>query len=205
MGLARIRPLSDFRRPFFDEVLQFVVPCALRKVLKQIQTPLDPQKPCSGHFRSSMGLPCNHEIKKVMDEGRKLQLTDIYEYWYFDRPFRNLTLTPQAPPPPPPPPSQSLISTRTLQNPPVLKGKGRPLGSKNVSKPPPNETHLNLNRLKQVSLQEGSVNVKIKLRRLRRLWGFHSLHSLPNLRSLQPLAYLRIWLTFLFLEKGLKS
>jgi hypothetical protein len=78
-----------------------------------------------------MGLPCSHKINQIQREERKIQLTDIYEFWHYNRPHRRPALPPSAPP--------ALLSLSTseissLQNPPVLPRKGRPKGSKEVPK-----------------------------------------------------------------------
>jgi len=126
---SKTRLVWDFRGPFFDEIRQWVTPSALREILKQKELVQNPLLPCTGQFRTTMGLPCSHEINQLQREGRKIQLSDIYEFWYYNRPHREPALSPSTLPVP------SALSTSEisfLQNPPILTRKGRPKGSKAV-------------------------------------------------------------------------
>jgi MULE transposase domain len=71
---AKNKTYWSYRGSFFDEIRQFVTPPALLEIKKQMELVQDPPKPCSGHFRSSMGLPCHHEINRIKGEGRNLRL-----------------------------------------------------------------------------------------------------------------------------------
>lgn len=126
---SKTRLIWDFRGPFFDEIRQWVTPCALREILKQRKLIQDPPLPCTGQFQNTMGLPCSHKINQIQQEGRKIQLSDIYEFWHYNRPHREPVLPPTAPPAPS---AISRSEISSLQNPPVLTQKGRPKGSKTV-------------------------------------------------------------------------
>lgn len=104
-----------------------------------------------------MGLPCRHEIARMKEEGRNLRISDIYEFWWYDRPTRSSVPTstpslsafsafsvpsafsgPLNPPTLPAllvlPPSTVLLPPSSLQNPPVQPRKERPKGTTGILK-----------------------------------------------------------------------
>ncbi|CAG8753618.1 21745_t:CDS:2, partial [Gigaspora margarita] len=63
---------------------------ALKKVHEQFikasnATPENPLWPCSGTFRSSMGLPCSHTIRELLDNDKCLQLDDFHQHWWIQQ------------------------------------------------------------------------------------------------------------------------
>ena len=72
---------------------------------------------CTLAFSTSMGLLCRHLIRKHQDTNDILHMTDVHQCWWFDIPL------------PGPVPSISL-GRMNIHNPKVMKGKGRPKGSK---------------------------------------------------------------------------
>jgi hypothetical protein len=114
----------------------------------------DPLKPCSGQFRSSMGLPCHHDLNQMKREGRNLHLSDIYEFWYHDRPSplalpALLTLSALSRLPIQPslfdPLPLSLVASSSLQNPPIQARKGRPRETRKLQKHLLNDIYHNSN------------------------------------------------------------
>jgi len=154
---AKTRYYWDYRGPLFNEIRQFVTPPAMLEILKQKELTEDPLKPCSGQFRSSMGLPCNHELNQMKREGRNLHLSDIYEFWYHDRssPLALSTLSALSRLPIQPslfdPLPLSLVASSSLQNPPIQARKGRP---RETRKLPKTSTRRHLSQFELIDIEE---------------------------------------------------
>jgi len=104
--------------PIFAELIRWVTPFALLKVLQQYDLLASKNLlPCYHALRTSMGLPCYHEIRNRLYKKDILHLSDIHERWYFTRPVVGPILVA---------PGQPL-----LMNPHVIKSKGWPRKSKN--------------------------------------------------------------------------
>ena len=154
---AKTRYYWDYRGPLFNEIRQFVTPPAMLEILKQKELTEDPLKPCSGQFRSSMGLPCNHELNQMKREGRNLHLSDIYEFWHHDRssPLALSTLSALSRLPIQPslfdPLPLSLVASSSLQNPPIQARKGRP---RETRKLPKTSTRRHLSQFELIDIEE---------------------------------------------------
>ena len=77
-------------KPFYAQVVTKVSMFALKKVHEQFlkvsnATPENPLQPCSGTFKSSMGLPCSHIIQELLESDQCLQLDDFYQHWWIQQ------------------------------------------------------------------------------------------------------------------------
>jgi hypothetical protein len=69
-----------------------------------------------------MGLPCFHTINERLQGGGYILPTDIHKFWWYRRPQQGT-------------PSATDVQTRRLVlNPAIVRGKGRPRGSKNKAR-----------------------------------------------------------------------
>jgi hypothetical protein len=106
----------------FVDVIAFVHNYALQKIVwEKAKLPRKasepPVYPCQCSTQASMGLPCLHEIWEKQRNPGRLQLADIDPRWWYDRGV----VEPQ-------------VVRKILLDPLVVKGKGRPKGSKGKSK-----------------------------------------------------------------------
>jgi hypothetical protein len=80
---------GTFRIPLFVDLLGLVSPIALRQLLEQRRrltgTPPAIADPCTGVFRTTMGLPCAHELADRLRAGGSLGPRDLHPYWLLDR------------------------------------------------------------------------------------------------------------------------
>ena len=57
---------------------------------------MDNDDVCSGSFRLTFGIPCKHEIKRIISEGSRLNIEDFHAQWHLDiltdetQPIQNL-------------------------------------------------------------------------------------------------------------------
>ena len=152
---SKTRMPQDLRRmSIFRDLYGFVAPFALRKIrdhYKRICGQPTAIEPCTGIFTRTMGLPCAHRIQeRLYDRAGDgvLKLEDIHRHWLYTKPPRATTtraeeqenhtmgdhqgdedIEVQGTPSPdmPPPPRQIL----QIQEPAIVKAKGRPRGSHN--------------------------------------------------------------------------
>jgi hypothetical protein len=71
--------------PLYAELLGRISHYALGKIWDQkhrLSSP-DPLAPCTEAFRSSMGMPCAHEIQVFLTENRSLTLHEVHPHWHF--------------------------------------------------------------------------------------------------------------------------
>ena len=83
MNKARVPHTAT--QPLYAQLLGRVSHYALGKIWEQklrLTSP-DPLPPCTQAFRSSMGLPCAHEIQVLLRENRPLTLEEVHPHWYF--------------------------------------------------------------------------------------------------------------------------
>jgi hypothetical protein len=127
---------------------------ALNKVYEQLQKArhLDVGATCSGRFRTTMGLPCSHEIKELLSSGRSLTLDHFHQHWWLVKPedpadavvdqqptFEDALTQLQSQHENLPPHQQRLLedqlvglsqqSITPVQNPLPVRSRGRPLGA----------------------------------------------------------------------------
>jgi hypothetical protein len=98
-------------RPFVHDYALQVIIAERRKLPADLST-LPDEMECSCSVRSSMGLPCQHEIRLIMENPGTLRLTDIDAHWHYER---------EA--------TEPQLNRRILLNPSVVKSKGRPKGA----------------------------------------------------------------------------
>jgi MULE transposase domain len=107
--------------PLLAAIREQVHGYALKRILQeQSRLPAKgqaPSKPCTGLFRTSFGLPCQHIIWQRLKDSSMIQLEEIHPYWY----VQGLDLSTQS----------ALSITRTLPvlDPIPIQGRGRPRGA----------------------------------------------------------------------------
>ncbi|KAH9263164.1 hypothetical protein BASA83_013488 [Batrachochytrium salamandrivorans] len=93
---------------------------------------MDDSDECTRLFRTSVGVPCRHEIKRRIEENRRFNIDDIHCQWHLHAPPAVLPVAPTM--------IRSLVvmarldeaSQRSLQplsNPELATKRGRPAGS----------------------------------------------------------------------------
>jgi len=160
-----LRGLSIFR-----DLTAFVTPFALKAVnvqFKRLKSEPTAIVPCTGTFTKTMGLPCAHKIQERWYNrigGNVLKLEDIHPHWRFAKPPQarqatagqedhamggdDVTEVQGTPPGTPPPPSPSPSpkdrglpdNILRVQEPAVVKSKGRPRGSLNKAWAAPSQS-----------------------------------------------------------------
>jgi hypothetical protein len=71
--------------PLYSQLLGRISNYALGQIWRQkllLASP-DPLPECTGTFRSSMGMPCAHEIRVRLAESGFLTLEDVHPHWHF--------------------------------------------------------------------------------------------------------------------------
>ena len=119
---AKARALTriggDLRIPLFVELIGVASPVGLRLIVAQRRKlagdPPAVADPCTGVFRTTMGLPCAHELGERLRAGGTLSLRDLHPYWLLDRS--------QALP-------DAIDPALLVRDPPVAVPKGRPRGA----------------------------------------------------------------------------
>lgn len=107
---------------FFHHVARKVSIYALNLVMKnyceaRTADEQDPLPTCYGRTRAVLGLPCAHEIKRMLEDTRLLQLGDFHTHWHLLKP----DVVAFVPPP-------LFVQVR---NPAIVVGRGRPVGAEN--------------------------------------------------------------------------
>lgn len=117
----KVLPKHAYRTAFFGDVINFVHGYALQKIVDEKgKIPLrgpPTNISCACWIQSAFGLPCYHQIYQKQQNPGRLSLADINPHWYYDRGV----VPPQN-------------TRRILLDPLVVKGKGRPKGSKGKGK-----------------------------------------------------------------------
>jgi hypothetical protein len=160
-GVSIFRDLTAFVTPFALKLVNAQFQC-----LKCEPTVI---VSCTGTFTKTMGLPCAHKIQERWYDragGNILKLEDIHPHWRFTKPAQTRSATagqedhamggdddadvPGTPPPPPedaPPEDDGSHEDETLpddilrvQEPAVVKRKGRPRGSLNKAWAAPSQS-----------------------------------------------------------------
>ncbi|CAG8754301.1 15429_t:CDS:2, partial [Gigaspora rosea] len=129
----RIRIRHVHRVFLFEPLLYHVSVFALNKIRDELikassATPDSPLKPCTGTFRSMMGLPCSHTIYERLEANQALQKADIHEHWWIQgRHIEFLDPTDLL---------EELVNTPpiVLENPATKKPRGRPVSARNKNK-----------------------------------------------------------------------
>ncbi len=148
----------------YRDLTAWVTPFALKAVNEQFRRlKSEPTAivPCTGTFTTTIGLPCAHKIQERWYDrtgGNVLKLKDIHPHWRFTKPPRarqateeqeeedhtmggneEVTEVPGTPPGTAPPPEEPELPADVLrvQEPAVVKAKGRPRGSMNMLWAPP--------------------------------------------------------------------
>jgi Zinc knuckle len=78
--------------PFMKPLLKRISKFALDKMLDQHRQSLDmsEEDACTSIFQQSYGIPCKHDIKRRIAEGRRFELSDIHVQWHLERnPYSN--------------------------------------------------------------------------------------------------------------------
>jgi hypothetical protein len=75
--------------------------------------------PCQCTIKASMGLPCFHDLFHRLKDGGQVLPEDIHPFWWYDRAKVSTTLE-----------KQKTSASVVVLDPVVVKGKGRPKGSK---------------------------------------------------------------------------
>lgn len=139
-----MRVAFRFRGEFLREVIAYVTPYALHRIMDQ-KVLLDRDggdiPPCTGQFLRTMGLPCSHLIQKRLQEPTAcLELTDIHYHWRY-KPTPTTRASgfsipvdhPRGP-------------VFSVTKPPIIQGRGRPRGSLGNPPRPPRLYKLNTPR-----------------------------------------------------------
>jgi hypothetical protein len=104
----------------YDRALHLIlIQCAKLHKAKEENTHL---RPCICTIKQSMGLPCFHTIHQRFLRGGYILLEDIHPFWWYKRLERGTSF------------AISVQNYRLVLNPAVVRGKGRPKGSKNKAK-----------------------------------------------------------------------
>lgn len=136
---AKTRLPHELRLPFLRELIGQVTPFALHRVREQYHILIrggGPLTPCTNTFTTTMGLPCVHTIQTRMFDvarGGVVILEDVHPHWRFfkpsvTRPGVEIEVTP--------PPMNPIL---LIQNPAVVRPKGRPVGAKGRARRQQNE------------------------------------------------------------------
>ena len=121
MAQAKDRTPQRFMVPFLSELIGHVTPFALHKIMDQHNLLTKPNLiVCHHSMRDSMGIPCHHQIAERLREKEGLHLSEIHERWHFIKPSGKV--------------GPVATGQLLLLNPRVIKGKGRPKGSKTKHK-----------------------------------------------------------------------
>lgn len=76
----------DISGVLFEALQGWISHKALRKVQEERQLISKPlERPCTGTFTSSYGLPCVHNLKKLDEEGQALLLEYFHPHWHLKR------------------------------------------------------------------------------------------------------------------------
>lgn len=154
---------NDLRLPVFRDLIGFVTPFAMRKILHEYQalTSNPTALPrCSKTFSTISGLPCKHIIQeRIYTPPGVIKLADVHPHWRFKKPSTDVNPEPpneavnpdphtQIDPADPDPHNQNdttapnldphdfsandaVNSLLLVQNPPICRSKGRPVGALN--------------------------------------------------------------------------
>jgi len=149
--MAKTRLPFRLRAPILRDLVAHVTPFALHKVIEQyklITITEGPLSPCTNVFTTTLSLPCAHRIQRRMYDtagGGVLKIEDIHPHWRFEGsavslPVDSSESTPEATPETSdvemnydiPTSSLSALSDPLLQvqNPAVVRPKGRPVGAR---------------------------------------------------------------------------
>ncbi len=150
----------------FQDLTTWVTPFALKAVnaqFKRLKSEPTAIVPCTDTFIKTMGLPCAHKIQERWYDragGNVLKLEDIHPHWMFTKPpqtrqaaarqkdyatrgddVTDVPGTPSGTPSPPPPEVRTLAEDiLRVQEPAVVKPKGRPRGSLNKAWAAPSQS-----------------------------------------------------------------
>jgi len=114
----------DLNQALLVDVKGIVSPFGLRLILEQLRalsrTPSPRSSPCTRVFRTTMGLPCTHELGNYRDSGRSLQPEIVHPYWLIERhsTVERISIDPLL----------------LLREPPIARPRGRPTGALGVSR-----------------------------------------------------------------------
>ena len=77
--------------------------------------------PCQSTIQASMGVPCFHDLFNRLRDGGQVLPEDIHPFWWYDRAKASTAL-------------ENQVQQAIVLDPVVVKGKGRPKGSKRRKK-----------------------------------------------------------------------
>lgn len=134
---AKSRIPLELKLPWMQEVIAYVTPYALRKILHHYQNIIKqqeenaPPRPCTKQFTTTMGLPCGHRINELLrsDPPGVLHIDDINPHWRYQKPLMTAEHRQEAPPS-----DDNIDPLLRVRDPPVIKPKGRPPGARNKRK-----------------------------------------------------------------------
>ena len=133
---------QELRLPIFRDLISFITPFALRKIFqeyKKLTTNPTVLPRCSQSYSIKSGLPCKHTIQeRIFKPPGVIKLEDVHPHWRFIKP----TITLMNPPEPDDPDNavsgnanavsnDAIDPLLLVQNPPICKSKGRPVGALN--------------------------------------------------------------------------
>ena len=141
---AKNRCPTYCKKPIFRDLYTKVSPFALKQVLPHfLKVTNHEMKPCTQYFTTTMGLPCAHVIEQRMSEAAGvLKIEDIHPHWLLEKAIPRRDQTPiddseadsnsEADP-------DAVIDPAALEllhvnDPAVVKARGRPPGARNKSK-----------------------------------------------------------------------
>ncbi|XP_077214390.1 protein FAR1-RELATED SEQUENCE 5-like [Tasmannia lanceolata] len=86
LSAEKIKVPSDLRISFFDKLINRISVFALKELFKQynLATSNPNLTTCKSHFTATMGLPCAHKMRCLLDEGKVLHLGDVHSQWRID-------------------------------------------------------------------------------------------------------------------------
>lgn len=109
--------------PLLAQLRGKVSPIALNHILHQRSaiSKSNFRETCTKNFRDSMGLPCAHEIQRKQLRNEIIRLNEVDPHWYFEREQSQIT--------------QEIDPLLLIENPSVVRTKGRPRGAGNIRIP----------------------------------------------------------------------
>ena len=120
LGAAQFdRIPHHLRHPLLTNLIGKITQPALNRIKIQIDIMEQPQYRighCGQNYRQSHGLPCHHFLQNLKNHYISLGLQHINEHWYYGRIL-------------PPPPTISIDPILRIQEPAIVRGKGRPKGA----------------------------------------------------------------------------
>lgn len=145
LAKARSRTAHEFRKPLYRKIIKDIAPKALWLIHEQRKMYLeymeaDKRLPnCTGSFNKTMGLPCRHDIKGIIEQSPAgaIELKDIHPHWHYKRavkPTRSAAINNDDADDNAAAAKAEEDTLLAVTEPKVVKSKGRPRGSLNKAK-----------------------------------------------------------------------